>query len=131
MKIEDYRESYYTHSGKASDVARQLSFAGIALIWVFKSEIAGTPAVPEQLLLPAVLFVASLALDLMQYVFGALIWGAFARHHERRHVTETAELSAPIYLNWPGILCFWLKTTITIAAYFLVLMYLSSLVAKN
>ena len=131
MKIEDYRQSYYTFSGKASDVARQLSFAGIALIWIFKADKGGALAIPEQLLVPAALFVVSLALDLMQYVFGSLIWGAYARYHEGKQTAKTTELSAPMYLNWPGILCFWLKTTTTVAAYVFVLTYISSLVTKT
>ena len=67
----------------------------------------------------------------MQYVFGAFIWGVYARYHEGKQTAETIELSAPMYLNWPGILCFWLKTTSTVAAYVLVLTYISSLVTKT
>ena len=36
MKLRNYRQTYYDYSGKASDIARQLSFAGIAIIWIFK-----------------------------------------------------------------------------------------------
>lgn len=35
MTLSDYLASYYELSGKASDVSRQLAFAGIAVIWVF------------------------------------------------------------------------------------------------
>jgi hypothetical protein len=28
MKIEDYRQTFYTFSGKASDICRQLAFGG-------------------------------------------------------------------------------------------------------
>ena len=38
MKLSDYRETYYEFSGKASDVTRQLAFAGIAIVWIFKIE---------------------------------------------------------------------------------------------
>jgi hypothetical protein len=34
MKLEDVRAAYETLSGKASDLVRQLSLAGVGLIWV-------------------------------------------------------------------------------------------------
>jgi hypothetical protein len=74
VKLEDYRETYYTLSGKARELCRQLSFAGIAVIWVFKAEKGGPLAVPAELFLPGFLFGAALALDLAQAFLGSLIW---------------------------------------------------------
>ncbi len=48
MKLSDYRETYYEFSGKLSDVSRQLSFAGIALIWLFKLDSTPVPKVPDE-----------------------------------------------------------------------------------
>jgi hypothetical protein len=36
MKLQDYRNDFYLFSGKASDISRQLAFAAIAIIWIFK-----------------------------------------------------------------------------------------------
>jgi hypothetical protein len=36
MKLKEYLETFYTFSEKTSNIARQLGFAGIALIWVFR-----------------------------------------------------------------------------------------------
>jgi len=130
MNINDYRETYYALSGKASDVCRQLAFAGIALIWIFKEDKGGPLAVPDALLLPAALFVIALALDLVQYVYGSLAWGAFSRYHEGRQISATAELSAPMYINWPTLFCFWLKLTLCIVSYALVLTHIASLLSK-
>lgn len=128
MNVKDYRETYYALSGKASDVSRQLSFAGIALIWIFKAEKGGPLAVPDALLLPAALFAFALALDLAQYVYGSLVWGSFARYYEGRRTPESIELSAPMYINWPSLFCFWLKLATGLAAYAFVLAYITSLV---
>ena len=70
MKLQDYRNDSYEFSGKASDLSRQLAFAAIALIWVFRVDVAGQPAIPSGLILLSVLVVASLTLEMLQYCAG-------------------------------------------------------------
>jgi hypothetical protein len=127
MKLEDYRKDYYGFSAKASEISRQLSFAGIALIWIFKIEKGGPLAVPTTLLWPALLFCAALALDLLHAVFGTLIWGAFARYQERRGAKDDDEIDSPAYFNWPTLLCFWGKVSAVVVAYALVFRHVLSL----
>jgi hypothetical protein len=124
MILSDYRDAYYELSGKASDVARQLAFAGIALIWIFH-ETGGKPiAIPHPLVWPAACFICGLAFDLLQYVSGALIWGAFHRHQEKRLGVDSKKThSAPAWFNRPGILFFWGKLALVLAGYFLLLRY--------
>lgn len=45
MKLKDAREHYYFYSGKTSDLVRQLGLAGIAVIWLFKSDVQGIPKI--------------------------------------------------------------------------------------
>ena len=52
MKLQGYRADFYTYSGKASDLSRQLAFAGIALIWLFKKDDAGRLSIPPDLVMP-------------------------------------------------------------------------------
>ena len=111
------RESYYELSGKASDAVRQLAFAGIAVIWVFKSERNGVVSVPEELLLPGLLIVAGLFLDLLQYVLAALLWGRYARGQERRGAAPDQALAAHPAINWPALACYYLKIVLVLAAY--------------
>lgn len=117
MKLSDYRNDYYFFSGKASEIARQLSLAGIAVIWIFKAEKAGALAVPQALHLPAVLFIVALALDLLQYVIGTAIWGTFSRYHEWKGLKDEVELEAPRFFNWPGLFFFWGKLVAVLYAY--------------
>ena len=121
MKLEDYRKDYYGFSTKASEIARQLSFAGIALIWIFKLENGGPLAIPSTLLWPTLLFCAALGLDLLHAVLGTLVWGGFARYHERKGTQDEDEIDSPTYFNWPTLVCFWGKVAFVIAAYALVL----------
>ncbi len=127
MNLEDYRKDYYGFSAKASELSRQLSFAGIALIWVFRFENGGPLAVPAPLLLPALLFCAALALDLLHAVLGTLIWGAFARYHERKGTSDDGEIDSPAYFNWPTLLCFWGKVVAVALAYAFLFKYVLSL----
>jgi len=127
-KLSDYRDGYYEHSGRASDSARQLSFAGIALIWIFREPNGPALAVPSGLLLPAAFFVAALGLDLLQYFSAALIWSQFARHQERKFGADyDGEILAPRALNWAPLFCFWLKLIAVMVGYAIVLQYVYSL----
>lgn len=132
MNLADYRTAYYELSGKASDVARQLAFAGIALIWIFH-ERGDTPiAIPTSLVTPAALFICGLGFDLLQYVCGALIWGAFHRYHEKRLGPESKKpLAAPAWFNWPGVFFFWSKLLLVLGGYALLLSYVLSVLRPN
>lgn len=125
MKLKDAREHYYFHSGKTSDIVRQLALAGIAVVWLFKYNVLGVPKVPAQLWVPLVLIVIGLALDLLQYAVATAIWGVFQRRKERAGVAEDVEFKAPGQLNWPAITFFWLKVVSIATAYYLLLQYLA------
>ena len=129
MKLVDYRTDYYTFSGKASDVARQLAFAGIALIWIFKVEKGGPLALPEDVLFPAGAFVVALSLDLLHYVYAALVWGAFSTYQKSwKKKKDQDELpDAPSFLNWPALACFWLKLLAVLIGYWSLLQYMRQL----
>src|SRR5450759_2096324 len=125
MKLQDYREDFYTFSGKASDLNRQLAFAGIALIWLFKkdSSLAGF-SIPHELLLPAILIVTSLALDMGHYVVASLIWRSFYRSKEKIGIDEVQELQHSPYLELPIYALFCAKIAFVLFAYCLLLRYL-------
>jgi len=117
VKLSDYRDSYYFYSGKTSDVARQLAFAGIALVWIFKQNGQPIPIIPKQLLLPSFLLTLALTFDLLHYAVASLIWGGFARYHEKQGKTQEEDLLASRFWNWPGLFFFWVKVAFVIVAY--------------
>jgi hypothetical protein len=123
MKLEDYRNDYYSFSTKASEISRHLSFAGIALIWIFKLEKGGPLAIPSTLLWPALLLCSALSLDLLHAVLGTLIWGIFSRYHEQKGIQDCDEIDSPAWLNWPTLVCFWGKLAAVFVAYILVFRY--------
>lgn len=129
MKLSDYANVYDELSGKASDVARQLAFAGLALVWLFRESNGKGPSLPSPLLTPAALLVGALTADLLQYISATAIWGTFHRYHERRlnDRRKDPELDASPFLNWPANSLFALKLIFTGLAYVLILLYVSRL----
>jgi len=122
MKLSDFRETYYEFSGKASEAARKLAFAGIAVVWIFKSSDSPSPKIPIDLYLPTGLLVLTLAFDLLQYVSATIIWGVFQWKEERKlnNINDDPELGAHPLCKLPQNVFFLLKIiTITLAYIFL------------
>lgn len=113
MKLGEARGHYYELSGLASSSARQLAFAGIAVIWILATDnrVIEVPAV--ELRTPLFVFVSALALDLLQYYSGAAFWGAFSRLKEKHQQTKKKKKgkykNAPAWSNWVPLFSFWVK----------------------
>jgi len=125
MKLKDARDNYYFHSGKTSELVRQLGLAGIAVIWLFKFEVQGAPKIPESLFWPLLLIVVGLACDLLQYLVATIVWAVFHRCKERAGVRSDDDFLAPKQINWPALVFFYLKVASLVAAYILLLLFLA------
>lgn len=117
MKLQDYRADFYTFSGKASDLSRQLAFAGIALIWLFKKDNTGQLSIPPDLVVPGIFIVCALGFDLIHYCLASLIWRWFYRSKEKEGVSEEAEIQHSIALEIPLWTLFCLKIACVLVAY--------------
>jgi hypothetical protein len=107
MTLQEVRQSYYDFTGKASDIARQLSLAGIAVAWLFKIDRPGGGIQLVPLLLLAVgSFVLSLVLDLIQYVYQAAAWGLLNARKCREGKSLADEVDPPDGINEAAI-AFW------------------------
>lgn len=121
MKLSKYLDAYHEYSGKASEVSRQLAFAGIALIWIFKTD---SNQLPKELLVPSVFFVLALLFDLMQYVVGALIWKIFHQYHEKSKDTDQdSDIKAPVSLSNTISIFYFVKVTMVLVAFASLLIY--------
>ena len=101
MKLVNARDGYESFSSKASDIARQISLAGVGLIWIFKSGTGTSLSLNPSLLKAAFFIFLALLFDFMQYIIGATIWFLFFRYKEKKGTVETDEFLAPEQLNWP------------------------------
>ncbi len=124
MNLKEVREAYYEYSRKTSEITRYLGLAGIGVIWIFRVQAGDKVSLPRELILPTALLIIGLALDLIQYIAGSLIWGIYGRFKERRVGGEQDEFKAPRELNWPTLFFFWLKLVPITVAYYLIISFL-------
>ena len=124
MNLQGYRDTSYEYSGRASDLNRQLGFAAIAIIWLFKKDVAGSPMVPAPLIIPGMLVVFSLGLDLVHAVVGWFTWHCFYRSKEKANVAENFDIEHSDWLLYPIIACFVAKILCVVVAYGFILCYL-------
>lgn len=129
MKLSDVRKAYYDYTAQTSALVRQLCYAGIAVIWLFKIESSESkiPQIPEDLIVPLFCIVAALAFDFFQYAVASFIWGFYHRCKEKYpYKSKDKDFLAPRYFNWFGIFFFWSKVALVITAYVLLLCFLEN-----
>lgn len=117
MKLEDARTAYETLSGKTSDIVRQISLAGVGLIWIFKSGTGSSLSLDPPLLKAAFFIFLSLLFDFLQYVLGTTIWFVYFRRKEKQGTKENDTFLAPAQLNWPTWVLFYFKSAMMLVAY--------------
>ena len=131
MQLADAREAYRTFSAAASDRIRQLAYGAIAIIWLL-NEGRESSLLFQPLWLPLALVVATLACDLLQYVYATAAWGFFARAKERRiQDPQTTVFAAPNFINWPTLTFFWAKTLLIAATYLKLLHVIAQLIGGD
>jgi hypothetical protein len=126
LKLADARGAYDSFSSKLSEVTRQLNLAGIAVIWIFKvGNESGGIAYTKSLLWPLGLFVGSLGLEILHYLYASLAWSILHRIKERAGVTNEQVFKAPAAINWPSVFLFYGKVTLTIIGFALLITYIA------
>jgi hypothetical protein len=118
VKLQQYIDDFYTFTGKASDLNRQLAFAGIAIIWLFKKDVMAGLTIPHELLGPSLLIVLSLALDMAHYCIASIIWRIFYRSREKLGISVDKEVAQPgVWWERPIWIVFCLKIVAVLIAY--------------
>lgn len=123
-KLSEFKEDYYYFTGKLSDINRQIAFAAIALIWVFKKGKEVDFQIDDGLILPAILIVCALAFDIFQYIYQSITWSIFYTIKNRQHKKEDKKLKSPEYLNYPAWFFFCIKVVLVLIAYWKILGFL-------
>lgn len=93
MTLKEIREDYVRYSTNVSDLSRNLSYAGIGIIWIFKQSSSGDTSsttfmnsIPSELRGPLMLFAIVLVLDIFQYFIQTLIW--YFYYLKQKHTNE-------------------------------------------
>lgn len=123
-KLSDFREDYQKYTTKLSDVNRNIAFAGIAIVWIFRKTNGDNIAISEELIFPSILLVLGLGFDMLQYIYQSIAWAIFYRYHEKRLMDDDVELLAPIEMNYASWAFFGLKVLSVIVAYVFILIFL-------
>lgn len=118
MNLDKVHEEYGLATAKASEVARQLAFAGIAVVWLFSgasAEPGESLTIKGTLLWAGLFLVLCLAFDFLHAAYRAASWGIWARRRELQHRYEDED--APGWMHYPSIGFFWGKLVLIGAAY--------------
>lgn len=107
-RLADIDQAKNEATGKASDVGRQLAFAGIATIWLLREEESLRPF-SSSLLAALVLLAVALLTDFLQYVYCSFVWRRFYNKHFDRHKSDDAKVDIPHSLSGKIYLFFWFK----------------------
>lgn len=128
MKLQKIYDAYDSYSGKASSIVRQLAFAGIAVVWIFRiGNSNAVSAIPAALLLPLTFFVATLAADFLHYFAATIMYRLFYAYLEHTHDTHSGDKDIggiPWWINLPGDLLFWTKCVVMVFGYAGLIAYL-------
>jgi hypothetical protein len=118
VKVSDARDIYYTASDKASEIARNLALAGVGIVWLVAGGLkASAVTLSQDQLWALILLAASLATDLLQYLYRSLAWAIWSRTKESRLGSGAEVQGASVYLNYPTWFFFYLKMASMMAAY--------------
>jgi hypothetical protein len=120
MNVKEYQQCYYDMSGKASDIARTLSLAGLGVIWIFKLDEPEGVRLAQVLVKAAMWIVAALAIDLLQYLYLATVWLVISYVFERKYGHQRQDLRHSPW--WPriGEMIFAAKIACLVIGYWLI-----------
>jgi hypothetical protein len=122
LTIKEGYETADYYSGKSSEINRQLAFAGIAVIWIFKTEVGGELIVPLGLVPAGLLLITGLALDLLQYVVAGEIWKQVTLKNEKSGI---ANFTVKGWVNVFGDILYWMKIGATAISYGFLIYFLA------
>jgi hypothetical protein len=84
VKLSTAREAYYSASGTASTITRQLALAAVAIIWLLSGGLNRSKIhLTNVLLWASLLVIAAMFFDLLQYVWTAVSFAVWARKKEK------------------------------------------------
>ena len=124
MNLRQLKKDYEDLSGAASEGGRKLAFAGIALVWIFKSGAERAYRIPAELYWPTALIMSSLAADFLQYVLSTtILYACFRRRERDTSVNSSTEFQLNHWANLPGWTLWTVKLVLVAAAWLLLLLY--------
>lgn len=122
MKRADVLAEYRHHSERTSEKVRQLAFAALGVVWIFRPN--DTLTLPAELFRAGTAAVIALALDFTHSLFGTGVWGWVHRTKELTGVSASDEFRMKAWINWPANSLFVLKVVALFVSYLYLLGYM-------
>ena len=119
--LQEWGEQSVELAKRTSEINRQLVFAGIAIIWIFKNPDNSPAIIKDGLILPLFLYILSLSVDLFQHFFGAMSWYVF--YHIKLYKSQNGKLSddedvtGPSWIDFTSTSLFVVKIVLNIIGY--------------
>lgn len=121
MQLKEYKSKSYEYTAKASEIGRQLNFAGIGIIWIVKTTFPELKLTDSQLLLPLVFITVSLVLDFLQYLIGGVIWIAFYKSKEKAGISQSEDVKSREWRSRVLYVFYYVKFTFMFLAYLFII----------
>jgi hypothetical protein len=115
-RLSDIDQTKNDATGKASDVGRQLAFAGIATVWLLRDE-TGVQPFGHILLIALILLASALFSDFLQYACNSYVWRKFYNEQFDRHKTDDALVDIPAAISSRTYLFFTIKIWLLLVGY--------------
>ena len=128
--LKDWLGEFHDDTGKISDLVRNLAFAGIGIIWIFKNTDLTYKIIPKELVLPLKYIVLGLFLDLFQYIWRAInvyvIYSIKAKQYDKGKLKskDIADVKIPKYIPFFTWLFFTSKIFLVAIAYYNIYQFL-------
>ena len=117
MKLENYKTSGHKYTEKASDICRQLNFAGIGIVWIIITTYLDLNLADSLIIYPLVLISLSLMLDVFHYILGGYFWTSFYGKKEKEVVKADEDIKSPRWKSNILYVLYYSKLGLMILAY--------------
>lgn len=128
--LEELKNDFYEFSRKTSENVRQLALAGVAIIWIFKIEVGGKIAIPNQLIDSLKFFIYTLSTDFLHAFIPSIIYGVYQTYLKSKGKQDKEAVHFPSYLTIPAWTFYILKIVFLLFAYIHILIYIKHYLEK-
>jgi len=126
MELQEYKKISQQYTSKASEIGRQINFAGIGIIWIIRTSNESLKLSNSIVLIPLILISLSLLFDFCQYFFGGVIWINFYRQKEKEGISKDADVLSEGWRNKILYGFYYLKFIFMVFAYIFIIRALFS-----
>ena len=117
MKLQDILEQYHKDSAQASDIARNLNYAFLGVLWILAKENVDNLG---NFTWPLILVVLSLSFDFLQYLIKAILEKKHFDKQENKATNGEGEINEdydadpyPLCIKWTAQFFYYLKLFFT------------------